>query len=137
MTATGKARKREQAIAALLERPTIAEAAQAVGVSERTLRRWLSEADFAADYAAARPGAVRAGSDEELEAALKTVTEGTRLRLIAACTFVLGRIDDEERRATVKDEAEQARHCKEGGGRLMPSAHSPDAAAPTPAHGAP
>ena len=55
MTGSGKAtRKREQAIVALLEQPTITTAAQVVGVSERTLRRWLAEADFAASYRLAR-----------------------------------------------------------------------------------
>ena len=59
MTGTGKTRKREQAIAALLEHPTIAAAASAVGIGEKTLRRWLAEPEFQADYRAARERAVR------------------------------------------------------------------------------
>jgi transposase-like protein len=47
-------RKREQAIAALLERPTITEAAGAVGIGEKTLRRWLAEPEFKAAYRDAR-----------------------------------------------------------------------------------
>src|SRR5207247_1202445 len=54
MTGVGKGRKREQAIAALLEKPTITEAAQVVGLSERTIRRWLSDPRFAADDRLAR-----------------------------------------------------------------------------------
>jgi hypothetical protein len=59
MTGTGKTRKREQAIAALLESPTITEAAQVVGVGEKTLRRWLAEPEFQAAYRDARQEAVR------------------------------------------------------------------------------
>ena len=39
-------RKQEQAIAALLEQPTIDAAAQVVGVSERTIRNWLKVCKF-------------------------------------------------------------------------------------------
>jgi transposase len=54
-----KQRKREQAIAALLTAASIKDAAQAVGISERTLRRWLDDdAGFAADYHAARRRAI-------------------------------------------------------------------------------
>lgn len=60
MTVRGKsARQREQAIAALLERPTITEAARAVGIGEKTLRRWLAEPEFQAAYRDAREQAVR------------------------------------------------------------------------------
>jgi arginine/lysine/ornithine decarboxylase len=47
-------RKREQAIVALLAHPTLTRAAAAVGVSARTLRNWLKEAAFVAEYRAAR-----------------------------------------------------------------------------------
>ena len=43
-------RKAEQAIAALLEYPTIGEAAKACGVSERSLWRWLQRDDFQKRY---------------------------------------------------------------------------------------
>jgi hypothetical protein len=45
-------RKKEAAIAALLEHPTLPEAATACGVSERTLRRWLASEDFSREYRA-------------------------------------------------------------------------------------
>jgi len=48
MAGSGKARKGDQAVAALLEQPTIIAAASAVGIGEKTLRRWLAEADFQA-----------------------------------------------------------------------------------------
>ena len=52
-------RKREAAIAALLEEPTVAAAAQRCGVSERTLRRWQREPVFANAYADARRDVMR------------------------------------------------------------------------------
>jgi hypothetical protein len=47
-------RKREQAIAALLSHGTIDAAAKAVGVAEVTLRRWLKDPGFRAEYWEAR-----------------------------------------------------------------------------------
>jgi hypothetical protein len=46
--------KQEQAIVALLNQPTVAQAAQVSGVSERTLHRWLGEPTFAQAYRTAR-----------------------------------------------------------------------------------
>ena len=47
-------RKQEQAIAALLTAPTLGKAGEIAGVSERTLRNWLAEPAFAAEYRKAR-----------------------------------------------------------------------------------
>ena len=48
-------RKQEQGISALLLQPTLGEAATAIGVDERTLRRWLREhAPFQTAYREAR-----------------------------------------------------------------------------------
>lgn len=47
-------RKREQAIAALIEKPTIREAAEKAGVSESTLFRWLAEEGFQEAYRKAK-----------------------------------------------------------------------------------
>ncbi len=52
-------RKAEQAIAALLTRPNIEDAARVVGVGEKTLRRWLQEPQFKARYLQARRDSVR------------------------------------------------------------------------------
>ncbi len=46
--------KEEKALAALLEQPTVRDAAQAAGISEATLWRYLRDAGFAARYALAR-----------------------------------------------------------------------------------
>jgi hypothetical protein len=46
--------KQEQAISALLAQPSIDRAAAACKVNERTLRRWLREPAFLAEYRAAR-----------------------------------------------------------------------------------
>ncbi len=51
-------RKAEQAIAALLEHPTITEAAKACGVSERSLWRWLQRDDFQQRYKTAQRAVV-------------------------------------------------------------------------------
>ena len=58
MTAPGSSHKRDQAIAALLAQPTITAAANVVGISEKTLRRWLQDPDFAAEHRAAQRQAV-------------------------------------------------------------------------------
>jgi hypothetical protein len=47
-------RLQEQAVAALLAFPTVAKAAETVGVDESTLRTWLRDPDFRAAYRAAR-----------------------------------------------------------------------------------
>ncbi len=43
-------RKREQALLALIEKPTVKEAAKHVGIGECTLYRWLKEDTFQQDY---------------------------------------------------------------------------------------
>jgi hypothetical protein len=47
-------RKIEAAIAALLSRPSIQDAAHVAGVDEKTLRRWLQDPEFKAQYLQAR-----------------------------------------------------------------------------------
>jgi len=47
-------RKSEQAIAALLQKPTIAEAAHSIGVSETSMLRWLQQPTFLRNYREAR-----------------------------------------------------------------------------------
>ena len=44
------ARKMEAAIAALVSRPSIEDAARTAGVAEKTLRRWMREPQFNAEY---------------------------------------------------------------------------------------
>lgn len=49
-----RSRKQEQAVAALLECQTFAQAAQKVGIGERTLRTWMKIPEFRDAYQAAR-----------------------------------------------------------------------------------
>jgi hypothetical protein len=50
--------KQQTAISCLLAQSSVAQAAQAAGVGERTLHRWLADAAFASAYQAARHEAV-------------------------------------------------------------------------------
>ena len=43
-------RKQEQAVVALLTEPTIAKAAEAIGVGEKSLRRWMNLEQFGETY---------------------------------------------------------------------------------------
>ena|SRR5207244_10272971 len=86
--------RREIAIAALLQHPTITAAATAVGIGEKTLRRWLSEPAFQAYYRAAREQAVRMAvgrlqgllskATETLERAMACGTPTTEVRAAVA-----------------------------------------------------
>ncbi len=49
-----KENNREKALTALLESSTIVEAAQTSGLSEKTLRRYLDDAEFQTEFRAAR-----------------------------------------------------------------------------------
>jgi hypothetical protein len=91
MTAGARgARKRQQAIAALLERSTIVEAARAAGIGEKTLRRWLVQPEFKAAYQDAREQTLRmavgrlqgllARAGEALERAMACGTPGVEVR---------------------------------------------------------
>lgn len=50
----GLSARQEQAIVVLLSEPTIAKAAETVGVNTRTLYRWLQDPDFSRQYRRAR-----------------------------------------------------------------------------------
>ena len=47
-------RKRQEAIAALLEFPTVREAARAIGIGEATLFRWMQDPEFQTGYREAK-----------------------------------------------------------------------------------
>ena len=59
MKANGRKKSYERAALALLEHPTVAEAARSVDVSETTLYRWMNETEFRDVYRAARREVVR------------------------------------------------------------------------------
>jgi hypothetical protein len=61
---TGKSRKREVAISALLTSRRIADAAHVAGISERCLLRWLKEPEFAAALADAKGRLLEAATTE-------------------------------------------------------------------------
>lgn len=64
-----KNRKAEELIVALLSSDSIAAAAQAVKISQKTAIRWLADADFQRDYRAARRSVV-----EQSLAAIQAIT---------------------------------------------------------------
>jgi len=43
---SGLSRKKNEAIAALLAQPTVAEAARVAGIGQQTLLRWMKEREF-------------------------------------------------------------------------------------------
>jgi DNA-binding transcriptional MerR regulator len=71
-------RQKELAIAALLAVPTLGEAAQVCGVSERTLRRWLQDEIFAQRYRRERTRMLESAVNllrRKSMAAVETLTE--------------------------------------------------------------
>jgi len=70
-------RLREQAIASLLETPTIAAAAKQVGVDESTLRVWLKDPDFDAAFRDARRAVVSRATDRLARACADAVSNLT------------------------------------------------------------
>lgn len=71
-------RKKEQAVAALLAKPSIPEAAKTVGIGERTLWRWLKDDSFKSAYSEARAQIVQfviAEIQNGLTDATKTLVE--------------------------------------------------------------
>ena len=117
-------RKQEQAIAALLSEPTIAAAAERVGVGEVTLWRWLQREDFRVDYQRARRetvaqaiAAIQQASSEAVQALREIMVDSeapASSRVSAAKTvleFALkgAEVEDIEKRVTVLEEAASLR----------------------------
>ena len=67
-------RCRERAVAALLTRPTVTEAAADIQIDERTLRRWMKHPQFDTDYRTARQQIVQHAIGELQEASLEAVS---------------------------------------------------------------
>lgn len=88
----------ETIIAALLQYPTFKEAAQATGISTRTIYEKLQNGEFRAQYREARAEIIRAAvakTNGKLSAAIDTITEimldketPVRFRLQAAQTII-------------------------------------------------
>jgi len=116
----------EQAIAALLTQRNVEEAARAVGISTRTLLRWMKEPDFNAAYREARRDAfsqsiarLQQGSSAAATTLLKMLVEpGTpaSVRVRAAecimnhATKAIEIEDIEARVAELERAAEQEKH---------------------------
>jgi hypothetical protein len=93
------ARKAELAIAALLDRPTVTEAAAAVGVDESTLRSWLKDPTFRTAYRAARADVLErtvarlvAASVKAVDALERNLTAARAADQVRAATAILGHI---------------------------------------------
>jgi hypothetical protein len=89
-------RKQEAAIAALLSCSTIGAAAEAVGISEGTLRCWMKRPKFAAKYRRARTqivdhsiGVLQVGAHKAVEALTRNLECGVASAEIAAARAAL------------------------------------------------
>jgi hypothetical protein len=124
MSGGNKSARREQAIAALLTESTIEQAAAKVGISARTLKAWLAEAGFQADYRLAR----RRGLDKAVRllqraaeaataALIKQLTADQPADVIRAATAILDRafrgteiLDLAEAVEALRHQVEEAKH---------------------------
>jgi len=122
MSGVGKSRKRDLAIAALLAKATLAEAAASVGVSEKTLRRWLQDPDFAAEHRAAQRQAVdlaiarlKQATGEAVATLRRNLTAGVPSVEVRAATEILLQtarwleVDELAERVKAREEAERGR----------------------------
>lgn len=118
MTVRGHEHRQDQAIAALLGGLTISAAAAASGVSERTLRRWLTTESFASALADARTALLRSVLDalmsnmrnavEALVRNLEATTPSVQVRSAEALLragFRATELDDLERRIALIEQS--------------------------------
>lgn len=75
-----QSRKREAAIAALLNADTVGAAAEAAGVNPKTLRRWLLDAEFRAAF-----GNAKAQMLDHALARLSAASSSATATLLAVC----------------------------------------------------
>ena len=116
--------KQEEALIALLNQPTIKHAAQATGIGESTIHRWLDDPTFAAAYRRARRqafnvavGLTQKYSSLAIQTLAKIMTDASapHSAKVAAATAMLkfsrdsielddlaGRLDEVEARLTAK-----------------------------------
>jgi hypothetical protein len=113
---SGIGRKRELAITALLNAPTIAKAAESLGLHERTLRLWLANPEFVAAFRQAKRELMEAATLHlqrgmmdavlKLRKLLGSRNEGVRLRAaVAILTLSNKAVEDDiiERLAAVEE----------------------------------
>lgn len=91
-----RSRRQHHAIAALLEQPTIAAAADQVGVSESTMRRWMQLPGLRADYDSAAAtlvptalGRLAPASNAALQTLVRNLTCGTPSVEVSAARTIL------------------------------------------------
>jgi hypothetical protein len=96
MAAGRKKHRREAALAALLTEKTLAEAAAKAGIAERTLKNWLRQPEFQAEYAARRQGVLERTvgqllqlSGEAVDALRRNLTCGKPAAEVKAADLVL------------------------------------------------
>ena len=115
-----KATSNEQIIAALLQHGTIKEAAAAAGISPRTVYNKFADAEFMAEYAAAKADILRKATVDlngRLSAAIDTIAEimadttanpATRLQaaqtIINSAAKLAERLTEAEKKSVVEDE---------------------------------
>lgn len=117
-------RKMETAIVALLNQPTLTLAAEASGISETTLWRWLQREDFAKAYKKARKQAVNQAiahiqkiSGEAVDTLREVMNNGTKetarvtaARAILELTLKAYEIEDLEERIEALERRMQDEH---------------------------
>jgi hypothetical protein len=88
--------KREAAILGLLTEPTLLKAAESAGIGEKTLRRWLKEPGFQAEYRAARRrivdvaiGRLQQASSEAVDTLQRNLTCDQPAVEVRAATVIL------------------------------------------------
>jgi transposase-like protein len=134
-------RKKKQAITALLEQPSVAEAARVIGVEPQTLCRWMTDREFAAEYGAAKRAKHRHSMrrlGQGLTLAVKSVLQimyhgkkpATRLKAACAVISLAKQANEIEDFAAAVVEAE--RIIKAGGGGKVGASER----APMTGHGA-
>jgi hypothetical protein len=117
-----RTRRREQAVAALLSEPSIKAAAAKVGVNECTLRAWLADPEFKAEFRAAgravlsaAVGKLQSLTSEAVTALgrnLKTRRPADQLRAI---DLVLGHVVRLAELCDLTDEVLQLKRALSGG----------------------
>jgi hypothetical protein len=109
-------RKGELLISALLKHSTIAAAAAAVGIGERTARRWLTDPAFLQAYRAERrrimemaTGRIQAALDEAIDRLLALLREGCETTRMGAVKLLLEHGRDDKSDILQRIEALEAR----------------------------
>ena len=87
---------RDRIMAALLSTATEKQAAEAAGVSPRTVRAYLADKEFSDEYEARRKALVKEATDQlqralssAVEAVRRIVTEGSNAEKLTACRTIL------------------------------------------------